>query len=113
MKHLCVLCGFAECCVWRTGQSGPGVLSQPLLLDRQLHRGAFEERGKGRAGVSEGLNTGSHTGFRSGLEPFTGARRAQSLFFKLLGLKVDLSSLSTCLQQRVTEVRTSTVGVIM
>ncbi len=49
--------------------------------------GSFKERAEGKAGASEGLNTRCHTGFCSDLELFTGGKRAQSLFFKLLGEK--------------------------
>ncbi len=44
-------------------------------------RGALEERHGGRAGTSGGINTPSHSGFWSDPEPFTGGRRARSLFF--------------------------------
>ncbi len=71
---------------WKKWTSGG---TEPLLTDRQLLSAGelWRERAEGRAGASEGINTQSHTGFCSDLEPFTSGRRAQSLFFKLLGLK--------------------------
>ncbi len=53
------------------------------LLTAAERQGALEERAK----ASEGINTQSHTRYCSDPEPFTSGRRAQSLFFKLLGLK--------------------------
>ncbi len=78
--NLHVLRGFAECGedqAWR----------ERATVRQQMCQGPLEERVKGRAGASARMNTRSHTGFFSNPEPFTGGRVAQSLFFKLLGLK--------------------------
>ncbi len=88
-RNVRILQGFAECCVGEDQAERTGWETEALLANRQLlrARGALEESAAGRAGTSEGINTRSHSGFSSDPEPFIGGRRAQSLFFKLLGLK--------------------------
>lgn len=49
--------------------------------------GVIEERLRGRAGAPWGINTQSHISFCSDRELFSGGRRAQSLVFKLQGIK--------------------------
>ncbi len=76
---MCVHCRALQSAVW----GGPSRADQ-WTDSRQT---AAECRGALEEGASEGINTRGHTGFCSDPEPFTGGRRAQSLFFKLLGLK--------------------------